>query len=204
MKEEQPDVLTPEQLEINEKREAYMNAVEGHDGGLTGKVKQIIRAIKGGKMSADGELVMIVDAQGEDDLRNNEDSRLKNYEKSYLRFEPVEVKLRSAFGEEISRSSNLVGVIDGKEVKITTGWSIERQKWIIAGGTIDGEEISRDGASIIYHEFFDIAKLQEWNTESARTDEELEKIKQKEEKEEEAARARDERTKNLLKKMIKD
>ena len=168
---------TEEQKDIEQKRAAYAKAVEGREGGVVGKVKEIISKMRGGKFSKDGELRMAIDAEREDKLRSphgvrddaapGEGANLHDkYQNSYLKYKEVAAPKSAnlwdmvgpeyAVHEKESGRYSLSGVIDGKAVEITT---IGHNKGGIEG-SIGGEKISAHEATRIWNEYWHIANTQ--------------------------------------------
>ncbi len=162
-----PREFTEEEQEaITQQRAAYISALEGRDGGIgiSGKVKQIISAIRGGKLSEEGELRMILDAEREDKLWKN-----AQQEQEYLNGRNArkpDTDLHTAYAKAYVDDyqtytrwdGHLTGIVNGQHVDIyvydTPNASLQYR------GTVNGQEIPSGDASRIYYAYKDVAEIQ--------------------------------------------
>lgn len=164
MNEEAQSPYTEEEIqELEQKREAYARAVEG--GGISGAAQRVIRMIRGGKPSGDAELTTILDAELEDQLRDEvknshewvreiPQKKLEKYQKSFLKF------------KKTSDTATISGVINGQKVEVSWPyWHSSKDGFLYwnideATGTINGEPITTEDAEAIAKEYENIARTQ--------------------------------------------
>ncbi len=162
--------LTPEEVAMFEqKRTAYAQALEGRDGGILGKGRQIISAMRGGALSNRGELLMAVDAEREDELRMRNASSegksaseklmdrldLETYKQTYVTKKPYnsggqEGEIISGFdnGQKVEVIRMITKKDGGEEVESFSA-------------TLDGEEIAADVAPSFWRALEKTAILQD-------------------------------------------
>lgn len=170
------DLPKEDQTSLQQKRTAYIQAVEGRDNKIIGSIKGIINTMMGGKMSKDGELRMILDAEAEKHLRELAENDvqytdyLDKYKKSYLKCEYSRFK----------NAEILSGVINGQSVEIFFRTTDENRNAIFKGwGKINGVEISEKDASEIFFGYKRIAEHQGDNIESFKNQEAMRKEHEK-------------------------
>lgn len=181
---------------IEEKRKAYGQALEGYDGGLTGKVKQLVSAIRGGKLGVQGELLMEIDAEREDKIRDAvkhgaDPALLDAYQKSYLTLSEEDA---SGFYRAYN-AERIAGIINGCDVNILHVEHVldtHRYK-----GTIDGEKILEKDAREIFRTYQKVAHMQIKDIADYRTDEQREKETQNAQRDKEKT----ERMKSIARKL---
>lgn len=221
---EQPtkELSAEEIADIEQQRTAYTQALEGRDGGISGKVRQIISSLRGGKLSDRGELLMLVDAERQNQLHDAQayttreeavrDRRglarddvygekatqiLEKYEKSYLTVDIIE-RPKHIGQDKIYPFRKLRGTINGQQIEITLSHDDLRYRpFTYFRGMVNGEEILEDDLRAIWHEYEEIAGIQISDAIYAHTDEEIADEKRKQMEEADVAAHEAERSKSL-------
>lgn len=189
-----PHQLTPEEQDVlNKKREAYTQAVGGHEGGLKEKIKEIIDVLRGGKFVKDSERLMLIDAHIEDDIRdeitnmeprkdikqkhkqsalNRLGETLENQQKSYLVRTDAIDNVR-----HMTVNVGIKGIINGQNIELRVV-DRDRNGHDIAEGTIEGEKLSTADATEIYNQYVGTANSQTRAIERSKREEQSEKQKE--------------------------
>lgn len=181
--EQSPKQNTPnEQEEIEQKRKAYAVAFEG--GGLMGEIKQIISVIRGGKLSEDGQIRMMLDAERENTKHD------EKFSKSYLRFNYKQKIVQRPNGLGVmggvlvKETEEIEGVINGQNVHLKQENPDPRgHDKITYSGNINGKEISSEDAKSIFSTYYDVARTQGLDLKRFREKQELEDKKNREDSE---------------------
>ena len=156
---------TPEEeQEINKKRMAYENALEKEGlKNIKTKIEDIIRTIRGGKLSPNGELLMELDAHLENDIRNESTKRIYSSKKyttgndalmfrgeiTHIKPERILAKLQNSYlkTERVQTETNvdgdpfktkyeirIYGIINGENIEI-----IETRTKVPSSRSSDGD-----------------------------------------------------------------